>query len=83
MNKQQLKKNLDQLGIRETSYSLEGDLIPGRMIIFNSYNEWQVFLFDERGNRDQERVFSSESDACYYLFKRLKSAKEIEDKYLK
>lgn len=52
------------------------------MVIYHSYHEWQVFYFDERGNRNQERFFQSEKEACEYLFKELKDAKEIEDKYL-
>jgi len=83
MNRKKLKQKLDELGVRDTSYSLVGDLLPGRMVLYNSYHEWQVFLFDERGNRDQEKNFTSESEACEYLLKRLKSAKDIEDKYLK
>ena len=37
----------------------------------------------ERGEVFNKKSFKNESEACVYLFKRLMSAKEIEDKYFK
>lgn len=83
MNKNKLKQELDKLGIDENYYSLEGELIPDRTVLYQSYHEWQVFYFDERGNKDQIKVFNSEEDACKYIYEQLKEEKEIENKYLK
>lgn len=83
MNRIELKEKLDNLGVRETSYSLYDDLMPGRIVLYHSYHEWQVFYFDERGGRNDEKIFTSEEEACKYIYKLLKEAKEIEDKYLK
>jgi hypothetical protein len=56
MNKSELKEKLDLLGINENLYSLSGALLPDRVILYNSYDEWLVFYFDERGNRNDEQT---------------------------
>jgi len=74
MNKAELIRALDQLNVPLTHYSLEGDLLPGRIVLYNSYNDWITFYLDERGNRNEEQTFKSENDACkniYNIFKRL------------
>ena len=45
------------------------------------YGIWEVFYFDERGNRDNEKVFPSENEACEYIFENFKEQKAIEKKY--
>ena len=76
MNKKELKKKLDELNIYPRFYSLEGTLLPDRMVLYHSYNDWIVFYFDERGNRNQEITFSSEQEACQYLYEHFKRQKE-------
>jgi len=68
MNRIELKDKLDLLGGDESQYSLSGDLEPDRIILFHSYNEWQVFYLDERGGRNGMKLFKSENDACIYLY---------------
>jgi len=81
MNKEELKIQLDLLGVKPTRYSLNGELEPDRVILFHNYNVWQVFYLDERGGRNDQRDFPSESEACLYLYKIFKDAKEIEEKF--
>jgi hypothetical protein len=81
MNRQELKYKLDELGINAGFYSLSGELLPDRIVLFQYYNKWEVFYFDERGNRNNERIFHSESDACDYIYDYLRKQKEIEEKY--
>ena len=64
MNINQLKTKLDLLGIKPSQYSLNGDLIPDRLILFQNYYIWEVFYLDERGRREYEKKFSSEDEAC-------------------
>ena len=72
MNKSELKEKLDLLGINENFYSLSGALLPDRVILYNSYDEWLVLYFDERGNRNDEQTFSSENEACQYIYNKFK-----------
>jgi len=81
MDKIELKKELDLLEVDSKLYSLEGELIPDNIILFNSYQNWEVFYFDERGNRNDEKIFFSEIDACFYIYKLFKEAKEIKEKF--
>ena len=77
MNKKELKEKLDSLGINENFYSLVGDLLPDRVILYNSYNDWLVFYFDERGNRNDEQTFNSENEACQYIYNCFKKLEKI------
>lgn len=73
MNREELRENLQALGINKSLFSLNGDLLPDRVVLYHSYNNWLVFYFDERGNRNDERVFTSEDEACRYIFERFKN----------
>ena len=81
MNKSDLITELQKLKVSEEEYSLEGELIFDRVILYHSYEEWRVFYLDERGGRNDERVFNSECEACWHIFKLFREAKEIKDKY--
>lgn len=69
MNIKELEQALSNLCIPTEFYSLHGDVLPDRIVLLKKYSEWEVFYFDERGNRDQEKVFSSEEEACDYIYK--------------
>jgi len=81
MDKRELKQQLDNLDVYSGYYSLEGELLPDRIVLYHNYSKWEVFYFDERGNRDNEKKFSSEGDACDYIYKHFKDQKEIERKF--
>ncbi len=83
MNKKDLQIKLDLLGVASQAYSLEGELVPDNIILYNSYNKWEVFYLDERGDRNDEKVFNSENEACEHIYKLFIESKKIEDKYLK
>ena len=63
MNKIILKEELDKLNVPAFYYSLNGELLPDR-IILSTEDNWNVFYLDERGNRHQEKIFNSEKEAC-------------------
>ncbi|KWW28195.1 MAG: Uncharacterized protein F083_2886 [bacterium F083] len=68
MNTTDLKKELDNLGISESLYSLDGSLDCDRIILYENYYKWEVFYFSERGTRDNYQIFFSEDEACRYNF---------------
>ncbi|KWW27558.1 MAG: Uncharacterized protein AUK63_2237 [bacterium P3] len=67
MQRKELKAYLDNLGIDEDTYSLEGDLSCEGIILFQNYSNWEVFNLSERGTRENFRVFHSEDEACRFL----------------
>lgn len=81
MKIKELRVKLDELNVYPGFYSLEGELLPDRIVLYSNYTKWEVFYFDERGNRENEKVFFSESDACEYIYGYFKKQKEIENKY--
>lgn len=80
MNKQELITKLNELGIPSSYYSLDGPFIDGVMLSHSvnhmanggEYDVWDVFN-NERGNRWNEKTFTSEQEAfedIYYRFKK-------------
>lgn len=74
MNREELKRRLDELRVNPGFYSLNGELLPDRLVLYRSYDTWTVFYLDERGNRHDEQIFFSEEEACSYLYERLKQS---------
>jgi len=77
MNKEELKHKLEELDVYYGFSSLEGDLLPDRIVLYHNYTKWEVFYFDERGNRDNEKIFFSENDACNYVYEHFKKQNRI------
>jgi len=66
MNREELHAELRKRGIRERSYSLDGGSPDERYVLERSNGGWTVF-YSERGNRNEERWFASEAEACAEL----------------
>jgi len=63
----ELKARLDQAGINKRAYSFDGDLPDERYVLSQEPNEiWEVY-YSERGNKNELRLFFSESDACQFF----------------
>jgi hypothetical protein len=64
-----LVRGLEAAGVRSGAYSVSGaeDLA---FCLENIDEKWQVFYF-EKGEKNYNRIFSSESDACSYMYKEL------------
>ena len=71
-----LKNSLSILGISEKEYSLDGSLNPDSIILYHNYSKWEVFYLDERGIKNSEKIFDSESEACLYIYKRFIDSKK-------
>jgi hypothetical protein len=61
---------LQERGIRERSYCLEGGSPDDRYVIEGSDGGWTVYC-SERGNRNDDRRFASEYEACDELLRRI------------
>lgn len=71
MNKEQLLQRLKESGVYSGSYSIcDGTADEAYVISDEGYGKWAVF-YSERGQRNRESTFQSESDACEELFKRI------------
>lgn len=81
INKEILEIKLRELGVEQSSYSLNNELTADCTILYHSYNEWEVFYLDERGERHQKGLFDNEEDACIFLYELFKKSKEIESEY--
>jgi len=77
MNKQKLEEKLDNLAVNKNFYSLNGNLLPDRVILYNSYDKWFVFYFDEIGNRNEEQIFNFENEACQYIYNYFKKSENF------
>lgn len=77
MNRDKLKKELDKLGVDPNEYSLYGSIESDKIVLYQNYFKWEVFYFDERGGRNEEKVFYSEEDACLYIYELFKANKNI------
>lgn len=63
----ELASLLERVGIRPDAYSLEGGLPDDRYCIERRGSTWYVY-YAERGNRNAERLFTTEEEACEYLY---------------
>lgn len=65
MNKAELRRQLEALGVRDDSYSLDGP--SGEAYCLNvDRGQWKVFYY-ERGIETDPKDFGTESEACEYL----------------
>lgn len=90
MKLQELQIKLEELGVAKDKYYLHGlygsnndedklSLIIKKGLFTVEYETY----YKERGEKHSVRLFTSEDEACSYIYKRLKENKEIEDKYLR
>jgi hypothetical protein len=70
MNKSQLQKNLESKKINSSAYRLDGGMGSGDCYVLSqeSGKKWSVF-YSERGQKNNQRFFSSENEACDFLFR--------------
>lgn len=90
MTLQELHIKLKELGVPEDRYYLHGlygsisdDDKLALTIRKGIYTVEYETYYKERGEKHSARIFTTEDEACQYLYKRLKENKEIEDRYYK
>ena len=81
MNKIELKKQLDELWIRNADYSLDGNLKPMATILLFSNSKWYAFDYDERGRVQDKMQFDTEDQACQAMLSRMIRLKEFRKTY--
>jgi hypothetical protein len=81
MSTSELKRQLDLLGVRSGRYSLFGELLPDTVVLVRNYYKWEVFYLDERGGRNDEKIFWSENEACDYIYEMYLKTIEIEKRF--
>jgi len=80
MNTNQLISELHELGILPNYFSILEGLKPDSIILDYYHGIWKVFYFSERGQESDEHIFSSEEDACLYIYNKFKKMKETMEK---
>lgn len=68
MNRFKLKRLLEEKKIPEKVYSLRGGLPNEAYCIRKRSEKWEVY-YSERGGESDLKEFSSEEEACQYLYK--------------
>lgn len=81
MNRENLKEELNKIGVPWECYSLYGDLIFDCIVLYKNYEIWEVFYYDERGIRVDEKRFNSETAACEYILKLFKDTLQLQSKF--
>ncbi|MDA1358663.1 hypothetical protein O1R50_03460 [Glycomyces luteolus] len=72
MKKEQLAHKLQEAGVNETTYWLDGGLPSERYTLEERPEGWAIY-YAQRGERAYEEVFASEEEACNAFFERIMS----------
>ena len=73
MNVDEMKEEINRLGISPRVYSINAELGSDKCIFRQVHNYWECFYMDERGNQNNSyRRFMNESEACNYFINLLK-----------
>lgn len=68
MNREELKKILEELGVPKGAVSLTGEARPACISLKALRNNvWQVFFIEDFGIQSVSDLFDSEEDACKHL----------------
>jgi hypothetical protein len=71
MNREQLKAQLNSLGVDPNAYSLSGGLPNEQYVLGEEANgQWGVY-YSERGLKTGLRLFDSESSACSFFLEKI------------
>ncbi len=68
MKEDEFLRKVNMLGVPSNYYSLNGDLLPFRMVVQETYGKFSVFYFSERGTCDDMNSFESKEDALDFLY---------------
>ena len=66
MDRIELKKKLDKLGVSSAIYSLYGERDFNKTILEWGI-KWRIYGIDERGGEHEKETFSNENEACEYF----------------
>jgi hypothetical protein len=72
-----LKQKLSENNIPTNLYSIDDGLKPNAYILYKNYSQWEFFFLDEKGDRNNFKIFYNEEEAFDYFWNKI----EIEIKY--
>ncbi len=85
MNRCELQKKLDAIGVPRNYYCLKGFDVPycflEGYVLDNTSNQWESYLMNERGTRTDFKTFDSEDNACDYFFSKVCSDWDLGKQY--
>lgn len=67
MNREELRKRLNDERIPRAEYSLDGGLPNEACCLAQNGNKWEIY-YSERGKKTGLKVFASEEAACDYFY---------------
>lgn len=75
MNRSELQKKLDVIGVPRNFYCLKGFDVPycflEGYVLDNTSNQWESYLINERGTRTDIQTFDCEDNACDCFFSKV------------
>lgn len=69
MDLDELKEKLDDIGIPDEAYSLDGSIKTNAVHLIREKNKWEVFFCDEDGEKNKISIFDNEHNACEHIYK--------------
>jgi hypothetical protein len=67
----ELKDRLYWANVPDRWYSLNEGLKPDACILYENYSRWEFFYLDEKGGRNDFKVFSNAEEAYDYLWSKM------------
>jgi hypothetical protein len=64
----ELRKSLEKMDVKKTWYSICENYQGDTYVVTFENNCWMFFYFDEKGNKENIRMFDNESDACSFFY---------------
>lgn len=77
MNLIELKDKLYWNNVPERWYSLDEGLKSDAHHLYKNYSKWEYFFLDEKGGRNDNRIFLRDEEAFNYLWKKIERELEI------
>ena len=64
MNREELKKELNRLKVKQSECSLDGSMANwDTIVLVQEYKRWRVIYVDERGHQEELKSFKKEDEA--------------------
>ncbi len=70
MNFKDLEIKLRENNVPERWYGIN-ELKSDACILYQNYLKWEFFYLDEKGDRNDFKIFLNEDDACNYLWDKI------------
>jgi hypothetical protein len=64
VNIKQLENTLLKMNVSSSYYTINGSLKTDTYVLNEVHGKWEYFYFDEKGNRQNYKVFEKEEEAC-------------------